>query len=62
MRERACNIKAKGCQKKFTPRTLWQKTCDNEECQKERKRRNARKWYVPNKEHRREYLHAYHLL
>lgn len=49
----------KYCGKPLLKKTLWQKSCNDPECQKKRQEDKYSRWYRKNKQKRIEYFKAY---
>lgn len=59
-KERYCKIRAQGCQIKFSPTRDWQEVCNNPECQKVNRRRNAFDWRRQHPTYHKKYTKEYH--
>ncbi|MBI4708227.1 MAG: hypothetical protein HY761_09955 [Candidatus Omnitrophica bacterium] len=58
-KERYCQIRVKGCKRRFIPTRWWQRVCENQECKKANKRRISRLWRKRNPEYHKEYNREY---
>lgn len=58
-RMRQCKENAPGCKGSFVPGRFWQKTCENQECKKQRHARQSKLWKKIHKYRVRIYMKNY---